>query len=68
MPPVKSVSYTIPDTVTDWILLEIRNPDSTVKKLKSCFLSKHGYVIDPDGFSTNISLGISPAILYCNKT
>jgi len=60
----KSVSYTIPDTVTDWILLEIRNPDNSVKKLKSCLLSKHGYAIDPDGFSTSISLGITPGPYY----
>ena len=61
----KTVSYTVPDSITDWVLVQIRQSDkTTILKSKSCFLSNHGYVIDPNGLSTNISLGISPGNYY----
>ena len=61
----KTVSYTVPDSVTDWVLLQFRSTSNgTAIASKSCFLSNHGYVIDPNGFSTNISLGIPPASYY----
>ena len=64
----KTVSYTVPDTVTDWVLLQFRSiSDGSAIASKSCFVSNHGYVIDPEGYSTNISLGsigISPGSYY----
>ena len=61
----KAVTYTVPDSVTDWVLLQFRNVyNGSAIASKSCFVSEHGYVIDPDGFSTNISLGISPGSYY----
>lgn len=61
----KSVSYTVPANITDWILLEIRGTDGvTVIKYKSCYLRNDGVVIDPDGLTENISLGITPGPYY----
>jgi GDSL-like Lipase/Acylhydrolase len=60
----KSVFYSIPDSITDWIFLEIRDTSMNIIKSKSCFLSDHGYVLDPDGLSKNISLGIPPGYYY----
>ena len=63
----KTVSF-VPDTVTDWVLLQFRSIyDGSAIASKSCFVSNHGYLFDPDGYSTNISLGsigISPASYY----
>ena len=54
------VPYTIPSNITDWVQIEIRGSDkATVVESKSCFLRDDGQVIDPDGFSENISLGSS---------
>ncbi len=60
----KSVFYSIPDSITDWIFLEIRDTSMNIVKSKSCLLSDHGYVLDPDGLSNNISLGILPGYYY----
>ena len=63
----KHVTYTIPDSVTDWILLQFRpTKTSAASSSKSCFLSKNGYVIDPNNLTTNISLGtlVSPDTNY----
>jgi len=56
-----TVNYTIPSCVTDWILIEIRNTDNVLIKSKSCFLRDDGVVLDPDGLTDNIYLGIPPS-------
>ena len=59
------VPYTIPTNITDWIQIEIMGNDgATVVEKKSCFLRDDGVVIDPDGVSENISLGIDPGDYY----
>ena len=63
----KTVAYTVPDSITDWVLLQFRETSiGTNIASKSCFLSKNGYVIDPDGLSKNISLGtlVDPTKTY----
>ncbi len=59
-----TVSYTIPLNITDWVLIEIRNNNNVLVKSKSCFLRDDGLVIDPDGLSENIYLGIQPGSYY----
>ena len=60
------VTYTIPTNITDWVQIQLR--DTVSKKLiyesKSCFLRDDGQVIDPDGLTQSISLGISPGNYY----
>ena len=59
------VPYTIPTNITDLIQIEIRGNDgTTVIEKKSCFLRDDGVVLDPDGASENISLGIDPGNYY----
>ncbi|MGE5796951.1 MAG: SGNH/GDSL hydrolase family protein [Ignavibacteria bacterium] len=54
----KTVSYTIPADITDWILLQLRSTTNGGAVFsKSCFLRNDGNIIDPDGLTTNISLG-----------
>ena len=58
------VPYSIPSDITDWVQIEIRSDLTTVVERKSCFLRDNGQVIDPDGLSENIGLGIAPGNYY----
>jgi len=61
----KTVVYTVPDSITDWVLLQLRETSTGTAILsKSCYVSKNGYLIDPDGLTTNVSLGVDTADYY----
>jgi len=61
----ESVSYTVPDSITDWVLLQLREtPAGSAILSRSCFLSKNGYLIDPDGLTINVSLEAEPGLYY----
>jgi hypothetical protein len=61
-----SVPYTIPGNITDWVLLQLRSTTdgSSTFLLKSCFLRNDGQLIDPDGLTENIALGVNPGSYY----
>jgi hypothetical protein len=46
----------IPSTIVDWVLLEVRNPSGTVAQTKAVLLNNDGKLVDPSSLSNNISL------------